>query len=92
MKTASPDFIIAERSWPVGSLDELGNFIAVPDAGMSITDARRAYDRGLVEMCQGRREEVHAGRLMEVVSIYAIPRKHPRRVDRPTFGRGTVSG
>ena len=92
MKTASPDFIIAERSWPVGSLDELGDWIAVPDAGMTLDEARRAYDRGVIEMCQGRHEEVRAGRLMQVVSLYAIPRKHPRKVDRPTFGRGKVSG
>lgn len=92
MKTASPDFIIAERSWPVGSLDELGDWIAVPDAGMTLDEARRAYDRGVIEMCQGRHKAVHAGRLMEVVSIYAIPRKHPRRVDKVTFGRGKVSG
>jgi hypothetical protein len=29
---------------------------------------------------------------MQVVSLYAIPRKHPRKVDKVTFGRGKVGG
>ena len=89
MKAASRH-IVAERAWPVGSHDDLPDFLPVPTAPMTIDEARRAYDQGLVEMCQGREREVRAGRLMEVVSQYAIPRKTPRRVDRPTFGRGNA--
>lgn len=87
---AAPRHIIAERSWPVGSMDELPDFHAVPGAPMTLEEAKRAYDQGLVEMCQGRDREVRAGRLMEVVSQYAIVRHTPRRVDRPTFGRGNA--
>lgn len=82
--------IIADTRWPLGSSGEIERFQPVPDAVMTIAEARQAYDRGVIEMCQGREEIVEAGRVMVVLSLYAIPRKTPRRVDRPTFGRGNA--
>lgn len=89
MKAASRH-IIAQSRWPVGSTSEIERFQPVPDAMFTIAAARQAYDRGTIEMCQGREEIVEAGRCMVVLSLYAIPRKTPRRVDRPTFGRGNA--
>ena len=89
MKAASRH-IIAQSRWPVGSVEEIERFQPVPDALFTIAEARQAYDEGVIEMCQGREEIVEAGRCMVVLSLYAIPRKTPRRVDRPTFGRGNA--
>lgn len=87
---AAPRHIIAERSWPVGSAAELEPWAATSGAVMTIDQAKRAYDQGTIEMCQGREEVIEAGRKLVVVSLYAIPRQTPRRVERPTFGRGNA--
>lgn len=87
---AAPRHIIAERSWPVGSGAELEPWRPTPDAVLTIDEAKRAYDQGTIEMCQGREEVIEAGRKIIVVSLYAIPRTVPRKVDRPTFGRGNA--
>lgn len=90
MKQAPARFIIAERRWPSGSTDWMPSFDPVPGAAMTISEARRAYDLGMVEIATGRSEQVDAGRLYVIQSLYAIPRKVRRRVDRPTFGRGNA--
>lgn len=90
MRQASAHLIIAQRSWLAGSTAEMPPYDPVPGASMTIAEARRAYDLGMVEIATGRAERIDAGRLYVVQSLYAIPRKVRRRVDRPTFGRGNA--
>jgi len=81
---------IAERRWPDGMGGPLPPWEPLPGAAMTIDEAREAYDRGVVEMCQGREVIVQGGVAVVVVRQYAIPRRTPRKVTRTIFGRGRV--
>jgi len=80
MKQADPRYIIARRDLtapppPPGK----SGWIEAKGAWTTITEARAAYDQGLVEMCQGRDGNF--------ATQYAIPREH-RAIGRvPWFGR-----
>lgn len=87
MKQAPARFIIAERRWPSGSTDWMPPYDPVPGASMTIAEARRAYDLGMVEIATGRAERIDAGRLYVVQSLYAIPRRVRRTDRRPMFAR-----
>jgi|JI6StandDraft_1071083.scaffolds.fasta_scaffold452991_2 hypothetical protein len=90
--TRAPDtLIIAERSWPVGSADQIPQYEPVRTAAMPIAEAARQYKAGFIEIATGRTSRFGAGRWYVVESLYAIPRRVRREPMRQPVGRGNAA-